>query len=164
MVLALVKVLKELCLVAFNVCDIKRAFGVVDVVVVVPLREWSASSVQHIRIVSSLEREVPGEFGNFTQTIGKTFHVVASKKLLVEVEVVFTTTFLEVTVLVALHPEGEQSVEVVIISIKANIFSEVAKFLFGSVGPTITARIVSVDGVRVCFVSDAIVVTDARVN
>lgn len=152
--LALFQVLDELLLVRFEILEFVGILFVLELVVIVPLGEWLVVVGNHVGLVSGLDGPSPAKLGDLTESVGKTFHVVTSKQLLVEVEEEFTTVFLEGSHLLTVHPERHIGVEVVVVSVKADVFSEVRQLLF-VIFVSQPSGVVSVNGENIILLGDS---------
>lgn len=123
----LFQVLNESLLICVKKLDFFDVFGARNLVVFGSL--YKGVVMAHVRTETTLDRVPPREIWDFAHSICQSLQVVTSQELLVEVVVNFTATFLHNWVKIAIHPEWEVGVEVIVVSIKANIFSEVGDFV-----------------------------------
>ncbi|KAI8439355.1 hypothetical protein MSG28_013176, partial [Choristoneura fumiferana] len=93
----------------FRVEYVVADFKVIQIEVVVPLEEWVVG--RQIASVAGLQWLSPGEHGDFTQSIGKTFHVITGNQLLVEEIEHSTAHFFDWFEREAFHPEGIDNIQ-----------------------------------------------------
>ncbi|CAG9111396.1 unnamed protein product, partial [Plutella xylostella] len=80
---------------------------------------------------SLLDGFVPGQGSNLAQTVGKTFKVMSGKQLLHHVQTDFATPYFGEIVPedVIPHPEWIVSMEIVVVGVQVDVFSEVPEFV-----------------------------------
>lgn len=122
--------MQELLLVGLQVFEVAHVVFVLDLVVVVPGHERLQVVVDHVGHVAGLDGPPPGQLGDLTKSVGQTLEVVTGQQLLVEVEVDLSPAFLQDSEFLTVHPERHAGVEVVVVSVKADVLGEVRQLLF----------------------------------
>lgn len=101
----------------------------VDVSVVSADGEFFTIGVTEVGFVSLFDGLIPVEDIDINEVVGETFQDVTGKDLLVSVVEKFTTVLLVVSV-GGVHPEGAVHVQVVVVGVQSNVFSEVGNSVF----------------------------------